>query len=218
MAVVDCGLGNVAAVANMLRRAGAAPVLTADPAVVAASSAVVLPGIGSFDAGVARLRATGMWEALLAYAPTGRPMLGVCLGMQMLAAGSEEGQEPGLGLVDAHFRRFSAPGLKVPHTGWNTIRTPITSELFDGADPDERRYYFVHSYYAVPGPDAEVLAVADYEGEFACAYRQGNRLGVQFHPEKSHRFGLTLMRRFVVHAATGDAVAGDPVGESARSA
>ncbi len=210
IAVIDCGLGNVAAVANMLRRAGAAPIVTADAAVVAGSPAVVLPGVGSYDAGVSRLRSTGMWDALLEYATSARPMLGVCLGIQLLAKGSDEGTTPGLGLVDAHFRRFSAAGLTVPHTGWNTVSVPRTSVLFDAEDPAERRFYFVHSYYAVPGPAVEVLAVASYDGDFPCAYRQGSLFGVQFHPEKSHRFGLALMQRFIRHVASGPLDDGGP--------
>ncbi len=198
IAIVDSGVSNVRSVANMLRKAGAAAEITADPAVVAAADKVILPGIGAFDAGMRALRAGGLIDTLHATRARGTPVLGVCLGMQLMAAGSEEGSEPGLGWFDAEVVRFrfeDGDRRKVPHMGWNELRVARPSPLLDGVDSGAR-FYFVHSYYVRCRRPADVLATAHYGVDFAACVEQDNVYGVQFHPEKSHRFGLWLFSRF----------------------
>lgn len=194
--IADSGIGNGRSVLNMARRAGFDCELTSDPAALSDCSRAILPGVGAFDAGVLRLRETGWWDALLACHDRGTAILGICLGMQLLSQSSAEGREPGLGIVDARFERLKPGRVKVPHVGWNRVHPTQESELFPEMDA-EYRYYFVHSYHAVLGPAAQSLATVSYGDDFSCAYRQDNVYGVQFHPEKSHRFGLALLKGFL---------------------
>lgn len=196
IAVVDSGLGNARSVLNMVMRADFDAVIARLPEELSNAKVVVLPGVGAFDAGVRRLRESGLGDALMDHHERGGAILGICLGMQLLAHGSEEGAERGLGLVDATFEALDGRAPKVPHVGWNRVLPTSDSELFamDGA---EQRFYFVHSYAAKAGPDARVLANVEYGVEFPCAYQQGNVFGVQFHPEKSHAYGLNFFTRFL---------------------
>jgi len=199
--IVDYGVGNVASVQNMLKKAGHTAVLSGDPEVVAHSAKVILPGVGAYDRAAAMLRQTGLGEAVRAAAAAGSSILGICLGMQLLLDGSEEGSgaEPGLGLIPGRVRRFPADiersGLKVPHMGWNTIRRSGAAgglpSVRDGA-----RYYFVHSYYADPDESGDRLAVTTHGIEFASMLCRDNVVAAQFHPEKSHRAGMALLSDF----------------------
>lgn len=194
--VVDSGLGNGRSVVNMARRGEFDAAITNEPAELAGANVVILPGVGAFDAGMRRLRETGFEEALRQHHVRGGVILGICLGMQLLSRGSEEGTEDGLGLVDAHFRSLTGAAPKVPHVGWNRAIPQGESALF-GEEQGEQRFYFVHSFAAEVGPSARSLATVRYGIEFPCAYQQGAIYGVQFHPEKSHRYGLSLLRRFL---------------------
>jgi glutamine amidotransferase len=160
----------------------------------------VLPGVGAFDRGVERLRATGWWEPILDFAAAGKQVLGVCLGMQLLGESSEEGSARGLGLLRARSVRFPAEvdgrRLKVPHMGWNEVRALREAPLLGGLET-EARFYFAHSYRLVCDDPTDVVAVAEYGGQLAAYVRRGAVQGVQFHPEKSHRFGLRLFKNFV---------------------
>jgi glutamine amidotransferase len=197
VSVVNYGIGNTGSILNMLRklRVAAEPVTSA--AALAAAKRLVLPGIGAFDACMAALQRSGLRDAVLEFAGGGRPLLGICVGMQMLTLGSEEGELPGLGLIRAHSRRFrAAAGLRVPHMGWDRVRWTNPTHPLARAMPDDSRFYFVHSYRVTCDAQAECLALCTYGEEFAAAIGSGNVAGVQFHPEKSHRFGLALLNNF----------------------
>ena len=197
--VVDYGVGNIGALLNMYEYLGIEAEASGDPAVVAAADGLVLPGIGAFDKAMRELRQRRLVEPLNDAVRHRRvPVLGVCLGMQLLARGSEEGNEAGLGWVAADVRRISvAPnsGLKVPHIGWMETRRARPSILFADSSDDER-FYFDHSYHLVCDRDDDASAMIDYGSPLCCAVESGNVFGVQFHPEKSHRFGMRLLTAF----------------------
>jgi glutamine amidotransferase len=200
--IVDYGIGNLGSIANMFRKVGAAATISSDAAAIEDAEKIVLPGVGSFDRAMRELVASGLIPTLQAKVQSGTPLLGVCLGMQLLARGSEEGALPGLGWIDASVVHFRPPGgngtrasLKVPHMGWNVLEParehPLLADL--GEEP---RFYFVHSYHVVCDDLQTALGHADYGGPFVAAIARDNVLGVQFHPEKSHRFGTQLLRNF----------------------
>lgn len=199
ISVVDYGVANLGSMLNMLRKVGVDAERVGTPEGLAAARKIVLPGIGAFDQGMAALVERGLVETLCRkVVEDGVPILGVCLGMQMLGNGSEEGQATGLGLIDATCRRFRPPEgalLKVPHMGWNTISPRRSSPLLDGLD-EPSRFYFVHSYHLVCSDPADELAYSRYGDDFTSVVAHGNIYGVQFHPEKSHRFGMALLRNF----------------------
>lgn len=195
LTIVDVGLGNVASVRNMLDRLGHQAELRPSPEGLSETDRYILPGVGAYDEGVRRLRASG-WFAHLRALPERTHILGICLGMQLLACGSEEGSERGLGRIPAHFERFDVAPLRVPHMGWNLVHPVGTDPLFDPELP-EWRYYFTHSYRAVCDDESVEIGQTRYGINFTTAYRRGNTRGVQFHPEKSHRFGMSLLGRWV---------------------
>lgn len=158
------------------------------------SDRYVLPGVGSYDEGVKRLRKSG-WYDYLRSLPPSTHILGICMGMQLLGTYSEEGSLEGLGRVPAHFRRFNAPGLRVPHMGWNLVH-PVGDDAVFAPDLPELRYYFSHSFHAVCDDHSVEIGRTHYGVDFTSAYRRGNTRGVQFHPEKSHRFGMSLLSRW----------------------
>jgi len=195
ISIVDVGLGNVASVCNMLDRLGHKAELRPSPEGLSETDRYILPGVGAYDEGVRRLRVSGWYDHLRAL-PETTHILGICLGMQLLSAGSQEGSERGLGRIPAHFERFDAAPLRVPHMGWNLVHPVGTDPLFDPALP-EWRYYFTHSYRAVCDDESVEIGQTHYGINFTSAYRRGNTRGVQFHPEKSHRFGMSLLGRWV---------------------
>lgn len=161
------------------------------------ASRLILPGIGAFDACMNALDSSGLRDSVLEFASTQRPMLGICVGMQMLTLDSEEGDMPGLGLIRAHTRRFpDAAGLRIPHMGWNTINWLSTDHPLAKELTNDGRFYFVHSFRVICESAVNSLAVCTYGGDFSAAIVGGNIAGVQFHPEKSHRFGLRLLNNF----------------------
>ncbi|KRC81729.1 imidazole glycerol phosphate synthase subunit HisH [Sphingomonas sp. Root241] len=201
IAIVDYGVGNIRAFANIYRRLGmpAEPVTTA--AALRQADKIILPGVGAFDWSMQRLNDSGMREALDEKVGGEKtPVLGVCVGMQMMARSSEEGVLPGLGWIDAQVVRFR-PGdhndaRHLPHMGWNDAEPVEQETLF--RDITEPRYYFLHSYYVAPASDDTVLARTQYGLRFASAVRSGNVFGTQFHPEKSHDWGVSLLRNFAL--------------------
>lgn len=199
--VLDYGMGNPGSMLNMFRRIGAQSVVAADKETILAASAIILPGVGAFDNGMQKLRSAGIVELLERRVLLDKvPFLGVCLGMQLLLERSEEGLLPGLGWIPGQVKRFDftgidKPGLKVPQMGWNQVRPTNHTSLFRGID-EESRYYFVHSYHVVCNDQEHVLGTSEYGHSFVSAVQKENIFGVQFHPEKSHRFGMALLKNF----------------------
>ena len=195
--ILDYGIGNLGSVRNMLRRAGLECQITGDPAVVERASKIILPGVGAFDRAMARLDESGLRPVLDHKAQVEKiPLLGICLGMQMLTRGSEEGQMPGLGYIPAFAHRFPTDDrLKVPHMGWNRVAKAQGSLLTDSL-PDDARFYFVHSYYVRVEDEANALLKCRYGLEYDAAIVKDNIYSAQFHPEKSHKFGRALFTAF----------------------
>jgi len=199
--VVNTGVANVRAIPNMLRRLGSNAEIAGTPERLAESNCLILPGIGSYDAAIKQLHARNLWEILKEKANAGTPLLGICLGMQLMAEGSDEGEEPGFGWFHGRFKRFHCEDggetrLRIPHMGWNLIKEFETQPLYAGLQ-DEARFYFSHSYYIAPIDKKEWCGVSDYGVRFASGIARDNFYGVQFHPEKSHRFGLKLFENFL---------------------
>lgn len=197
--IIDYGLGNLASVLNMVDRVGGKAKTSNKVSEILMASRLILPGIGSFDHGVAQLHSFGLFVPIQELASKGVPILGICLGMQLLSNRSEEGRLKGLALIDAHFKRFSfenTTSLNIPHVGWNRANVVKNNSLIPN-DGTEQRFYFTHSYHAVCSEETDVLAITDYGYPFPSVYCRGNVFGVQFHPEKSHRFGMALIKRFL---------------------
>jgi imidazole glycerol-phosphate synthase subunit HisH len=192
LAIVDSGGANIASVRFALERLGVAGELTADPAVIRAADKVILPGVGAAQEGMKRLREKGLVDCVRGLT---QPVLGICLGMQLLFEASEEGATPSLGLVPGRVALLpEAPGIAIPHMGWNTLQLLRPSPLFAGIAADAR-FYFVHSFAAPV--TADTLATATHGTTFAAAVSRGNFTGVQFHPERSGTAGARLLRNFV---------------------
>jgi glutamine amidotransferase len=200
--VVDYGLGNVGSIINMLRYIGCDAKAVADPGKLYEASKIILPGVGNFDHGMKCLHQTGMANALEKIVLLNKiPILGICLGMQLMCKSSEEGHSSGLGFVDAHVRRLSNSkqvNLKIPHMGWNDVKVKKNGTVLGDLDNTNRRFYFVHSYYVDCNEEKDIAGVSDYGGEFVSAFQVDKITGVQFHPEKSHKYGMNLLSNFAV--------------------
>ena len=198
--VIDYGVGNVGSIRKMLLKSGAEVAVSSDPSLIDEADRIVLPGVGAFDDAMKRLLSTGCVPLLeQRVRGEGVPVLGICLGMQMLTRGSEEGSGPGLGWIEADTVRFEdSSQVRIPHIGWNAAETN-GSALFRGISPDDR-FYFMHSFKVRCDDPGDVAAETDYGGRFACALERDNIHGVQFHPEKSHGAGLRLLASFAGQA------------------
>lgn len=197
IAIVDYGAGNLRSVELALARLGAGTVVTRDRAAIAEADGLILPGVGAFAGAMRALEESGVIPSLRLAIAQGKPLLGICLGMQMLFDASEEGEGvAGLGLVPGTVRRLPEAGLKIPHIGWNSLRPAKDDPMLDGL-PEEPYVYFVHSYACAADNPGDVLAKTVYGAPFDAAVRRGNILGMQFHPEKSGRVGERLLRNFL---------------------
>ena len=198
--IVDYGMGNLHTVRRKLERIGASPVVTSDPVKVQGAERLVLPGVGHFGRAMANLAALHLVEALAEAAQVRRvPVLGICLGMQLLARRSEEGDAAGLGWIEAEVVRFAVPDprrIKVPHMGWNDVIPTRPSDLLRNLPP-RADFYFVHSYHVVCRDPALALGETDYAYRFTSVVERDNVVGVQFHPEKSHDAGDRLLENFL---------------------
>ena len=198
--IIDYKTGNLGSIQNILKRIGEDSVVTSDYDEIAHATKLILPGVGAFDTGMRNLTRLNLIDILNKKIIEEKiPVLGICLGMQLLSKNSEEGLLPGLGWIDASTVRFKfedSTEYKIPHMCWNFIRQHKTGRLFDNMYPDSR-FYFVHSYFFSANDPEDVLTSTTYEIEFTSAIERGNILGVQFHPEKSHKFGMKLLRNFV---------------------
>lgn len=194
IAIIDYGMGNLRSVQKAFEFLGYEAVITDSPDVIASASHVILPGVGAFEDAMIRIRETKLDQALLQAADAGKPVLGICLGMQMLFEHSDEnGHFDGLGLFPGTISRLEDHGLKIPHMGWNTLQTH-DCPLFDAGD--DPCVYFVHSYCMADVSDAWTAATCDYGQRFTAAICRGNVMATQFHPEKSGTAGLRMLRRF----------------------
>ncbi len=195
IAIVDYGMGNLRSVQKAFEHIGCEAVLTRDPSVLADASHVVLPGVGAFGDAMDNLRTFGLVGPILSAIQSGRPFLGICLGLQLLFAESEEmGQHTGIGVFPGEIVRFRI-SRKVPHIGWNQIHICQESPLLAGI-PESSFAYFVHSFYAEPADQSSILATTDYEIDFASVVGHGQVFGIQFHPEKSQEVGLRILQNF----------------------
>ena len=200
--ILDYGMGNTASILNMLRHVGGDAIISSDRQKIAEADALILPGVGAFDNAMQKLNNTGLVDLLEQRVIEDKiPFLGICLGMQLLFESSEEGKLPGLGLIPGVVKRFdfsylNDPQLKNPHMGWNVVEHKAESLLFNGFVPDPR-FYFVHSYHAVCSDTDHVAATCEYGYPFVCAVQRDNIYAVQFHPEKSHKFGIQLFKNFL---------------------
>lgn len=200
--IVDYDAGNLLSIQNMLRRLGSDGCISNDPAVIKNATKLILPGVGHFDHGMRQLKVSGLIEVLeQKVLRENTPILGICLGAQLMAQSSEEGLLPGLGWFDMQVKRFDESclrvhKLKIPHMGWREIQIQREHPLFAGLQSDAR-FYFVHSYHFALKNQAEVIATARHGYEFAVAFGRDNIAGMQFHPEKSHRYGMQLLSNFI---------------------
>jgi imidazole glycerol-phosphate synthase subunit HisH len=198
--IVDYGMGNVGSILNMLKRIGIAARLASSAVEIRQAERLILPGVGAFDTGMQHLQDSGLIDVLNHKVLEEQvPTLGICLGMQLLMRGSEEGVRPGLGWVAGTTVRFPGDvvgGLKVPHMGWNSVQVCRNDSLFRNLEQGAR-FYFVHSYHAVCERQDDVLAWTTHGMRFASSVQHGNIVGTQFHPEKSHRYGVQLLKNFI---------------------
>lgn len=197
--IVDYGMGNLGSVFNMFKKIGVESQITSNLEDIKAAQKILLPGVGAFDNAMKRINSGGLREVLDKKALQERiPILGICLGMQLLTQQSEEGQEKGLAWIKADTKRFQfdkAKKLKVPHMGWNTV-SPATPSLLTRDFSEEARFYFVHSYYVEVENQENSILKTNYGIEFDSAIQHENIYGAQFHPEKSHKFGMKLLDNF----------------------
>ena len=199
VAIIDYGVGNLFSLKSSLKEIGAEAVVTSDEKVIAEADRIILPGVGAFEDAARKLRESGMAEVVKREAAAGKPMMGICLGMQlMFDVGYEYGVHEGLGLIKGSVRPIAdviPAGYKIPHIGWNLLRFRKESPLFKYIK-EEDYVYFVHSYYAAEC-DESVIAVAEYGAELTAAVANGNVYGCQFHPEKSGEVGMKILKAFV---------------------
>ena len=198
--IINYGLGNIRAFVNVYNQLNIPINIATHRDDLKTATKVILPGVGAFDYAMQRLEQSGMRQTLDEIVLHRHvPVLGICVGMQILACSSEEGRLPGLGWIDGEVKRFNPPSLSnsicVPHMGWNNIKLLKKNGLLQGFDLDAR-LYFLHSYYFQSHRNEDIIATTDYCKEFACAVNSGNVFGVQFHPEKSHQWGIRLLENF----------------------
>lgn len=196
IAIIDYGCGNLGSIKNMLKKIGVDSLITNKLEEIKEATQIILPGVGSFDTGMRNLKELDLISVLEEKAMNEKvPFLGICLGMQLMTKSSEEGKESGLGWMDAQTKRFPvSKELKVPNMGWNEIQLKQKHSLFEGIE--NPRFYFVHSYFIKSNDEKDILAMANYGIDYTCSFAKENIMGVQFHPEKSHRYGMQLLTNF----------------------
>lgn len=195
--IINYGMGNLNSVHNILLHLNIPAIISDDRKVIRDATKLILPGVGSFDTAVQNLKSRNLWDSIDdAVGENKTPILGICLGMQLMTKMSEEGQLPGFGWIDADTKKLTQHKLyKVPNIGWRFI-TPTKHDDFFVPNHDELKFYFVHSYYVECHQKNDVMATIQYGKQFTCAFQKENILGVQFHPEKSHQYGMAFLKYF----------------------
>jgi glutamine amidotransferase len=198
ISIIDYGIGNLGSIFNMLKYVNIPAIITSDPKVISSSSHLILPGVGSFDNGMKKLMEMDLLTVLHHEVKNNqKPVLGICLGAQLMLESSEEGILPGLCWINGKCVKFnSSNGVKIPHMGWNTLHKINDRELFNEMPLYPPRFYFVHSFHFTVKSESEISATTIYGNEFISAFRKDNVIGLQFHPEKSHKFGMQVLSNF----------------------
>lgn len=199
--VIDYGMGNLGSIANMLKYLGANAMISADKSVIEQADKLILPGVGHFDRAMQNIHKLDLFDLIRFKAlDQKKPIMGICLGMQLMCNSSEEGVDKGLEFFDAEVKKFNfenVQNLKVPHMGWNKVALAKPDSLITNGLTEDARFYFVHSYYVICKNELDVLTKSWYGHSFVSAFEKNNIVGVQFHPEKSHKYGICLFRNFV---------------------
>lgn len=200
--IINYNLGNPGSILNMLKKIGHNAIITSNIDEISKATKIILPGVGAFDNGVSNLKELGLFDLLNKKVIEEKiPILGICLGMQLMTLSSEEGKEKGFGWINAVTKKFnfekSDLNLKIPHMGWNMVKIQKKSKLFSGMEEQENRFYFVHSYAVKCLDKHDILTITFYGYDFVSSFEKENIIGVQFHPEKSHKFGMQLLKNFI---------------------
>jgi glutamine amidotransferase len=193
--IIDYGIGNIGSIQNMIKFIGGNSRIISTPEEILSSNKLILPGVGSFDTAMIKLVNSNLIDAIKISANKGTYILGICLGMQLLFENSEEGNNQGLGLINGKVIKFKDNSLRIPHVGWNKVNPTRNSVLFK--DNTEKKFYFTHSYHVECNNKENVIATTNYGTEFQCAVECENILGTQFHPEKSHKYGMNLFSNYI---------------------
>ena len=198
--IIDYGMGNLGSVANMIKKVGGKSLITSNKNIIKEAKKILLPGVGAFDNAVKNLKGLELWDLIKEKVLVEKvPIMGICLGMQLLTKASEEGKLEGFGFIDAYTKKFKFKdnNLKIPHMGWNIVKLQKKSKLFEGMENQKNRFYFVHSYAVECKNKEDILTTTNYGYEFVSSFEKENIIGCQFHPEKSHKFGMRLFKNFV---------------------
>ena len=198
--IIDYGMGNLGSVANMIKKVGGKSIITSNKEDIKNAKKILLPGVGAYDNAIKNLKKLGLWDLITEKVLEEKiPIMGICLGMQLLTKGSEEGSCEGFGFIDAYAKKFKFKNsnLKIPHMGWNIVRLQKKSKLFEGMEKEENRFYFVHSFAVECHNKEDILTITNYGYDFVSSFEKNNIIGCQFHPEKSHKFGMKLFKNFV---------------------
>lgn len=208
VAIIDYQMGNLRSVSKAIAHVGGVPMVTDQASEILNADAVILPGVGGFKDAIHEIRQRDLAPVISDAISSGKPFLGICLGLQMLFETSDEGGlHPGLGILPGKCVRFDVPSpLKVPHMGWNTVQTHQPENPLTESMPTDTYFYFVHSYYVEPANASDIWLTSDYGGRFCAAIARGNLFATQFHPEKSQKHGLALLRSFVGLATAADSL------------
>jgi imidazole glycerol-phosphate synthase subunit HisH len=198
--IIDYGMGNIGSISNMIKKAGGTSKTTSDISVIEKATKLLLPGVGAFDAGIENLEKTDLIDILNKKVLIGKtPILGICLGMQLMTNKSAEGSLKGLSWVDAETIKFESTDnqFRIPHMGWNQVSKLKNHDILVNIDINNARYYFVHSYYVKCHNKDDVLLKCNYISDFDAAFQKDNIFGFQFHPEKSHKYGMQIIKNFI---------------------